>query len=252
MKEAFIEIKDLCKCFGSKQVLNRINLNVYKQDIFGIIGMSGAGKSTLLRCLATLDSPTSGSLSVGGDPLPQMDGVELQSIRKNIGVVFQHFPLFSSRTAADNIAYPLEIQGIAKEIRTARVNELLLLVGLLEKKDSYPSQLSGGEKQRIAIARAIATNPDLLLCDEPSSALDPETVASILQLLEQLNRTLGLTIVIITHQMEVVKQVCNRVAVLSQGQIIEEGEVSALFSSPKHPVTKRLLFQSGNREEACA
>lgn len=247
MEEHLIEIKNLTKKFSSPSgnhsdvyALKNINLTIPKRSIYGIIGMSGAGKSTLLRCLTGLDIPTEGTIYFNGEVFPYTRRAA-ESVRKQMGMVFQHFQLFSSRTVSKNICYPLEIAGISKKERLERMNELLSLVGLEKKKTHYPSQLSGGEKQRIGIARALASNPSLLLCDEPTSALDPKTTRDILQLLNQLNQQLGLTIVMITHQLEVVKQVCQRVAVLDHGEIVEEGLVRDIFTQPKHPTTRHLL-----------
>lgn len=242
MKENLIEIKQLSKHYrhssGSVEALRNIDLSIPLGSIYGIIGMSGAGKSTLLRCLTGLEWPTAGSIVFDG----QEYGTEVLSyVRKQMGMVFQHFQLFSSRTVAQNIAYPLEIAGVDSQMRKARVEELLSLVGLEAKRDHYPSQLSGGEKQRVGIARALAAKPRLLLCDEPTSALDPKTTRDLLQLLGRLNQELGLTILIITHQLEVVKQICHRVAVLANGEIVEEGEVKEIFRRPQHPATQRLL-----------
>ncbi|WP_068466872.1 methionine ABC transporter ATP-binding protein [Candidatus Protochlamydia phocaeensis] len=244
MKDCLIEIKSLSKFFGSSQrapALKHINLSIPRGCIYGIIGMSGAGKSTLLRCLTGLETPSEGSIWLEGENLTQKSGTELCQIRQRMGMVFQHFQLFSSRTVGENIAYPLEIQGMPMAQQQKRVDELLGLIGLESKKHMYPSQLSGGEKQRVGIARALANHPRLLLCDEPTSALDPKTTRSILQFLANLNQELGLTIVIITHQLETVKQICQRVAVLSQGEIVEEGEVQEVFTRPKHPLTRNLL-----------
>lgn len=248
MKDNIIEIKSLTKRFPSPQsaptpldALKDIHLSVPRGSVYGIIGMSGAGKSTLLRCMTGLEIPTSGTITVNGKDFSHQDPIALNAMRRQMGMVFQHFQLFSSRTVARNIAYPLEISGTAPHARKQRIDELLALIGMSSKKEHYPSQLSGGEKQRIGIARALAPNPRLLLCDEPTSALDPKTTRDLLQLLAQLNKDLGLTIIIITHQLEVVKQVCSRVAVLSQGAIVEEGEVKDIFTKPQHLATQRLL-----------
>lgn len=256
MEDTLIEIKELSKFFGSSQkgepayALNKINLNIPRGCIYGIIGMSGAGKSTLLRCLTGLEAPSTGSIFFEGEELTQKNGKELTRLRRQMGMVFQHFQLFSSRTVAENIAYPLEIQGVPTKQQELRVNELLNLIGLKEKKHCYPAHLSGGEKQRVGIARALANAPHLLLCDEPTSALDAKTTDSILQFLERLNNETGLTIVIITHQLECVKQICHRVAVLSKGEIAEEGEVKEVFTRPQHPVTRQLLnFGAGQIPE---
>ncbi|MFI0434447.1 MAG: methionine ABC transporter ATP-binding protein [Parachlamydiaceae bacterium] len=248
MQDNIIEITHLSKEFPSSQegrsplyALKDLQLMIPRGSVYGIIGMSGAGKSTLLRCLTGLEIPTQGSITFDGKQFPHANGRELELLRKQMGMVFQHFQLFSSRTVGSNIGYPLEITGTPAIERDKRIRELLSIVGLESKKDHYPSQLSGGEKQRVGIARALATNPRLLLCDEPTSALDPKTTRDILQLLTSLNQRLGITIVIITHQLETVKQACHRVAVLAQGQIVEEGHVADIFTNPRHPVTQRLL-----------
>jgi D-methionine transport system ATP-binding protein len=248
MKDFLIEIKNLSKKFASHQeehaslyALKNIHLNIPRGCVYGIIGMSGAGKSTLLRCLTGLEIPSEGSISLDGKTFPYGDKKALELLRKQMGMVFQHFQLFSSRTVSLNIAYPLEISGVPLLQRQQRVEELLALVGLESKKDFYPSQLSGGEKQRVGIARALASNPRLLLCDEPTSALDPKTTRDLLHLLGSLNQKLGITIVLITHQLETVKQACQRVAVLARGEIVEEGAVKDIFTKPQHPVTQHLL-----------
>lgn len=254
MKDMLIEIKKLSKRFASPKegsapvyALNQMDLSIPRSCVYGIIGMSGAGKSTLLRCLTGLDIPTAGTITFDGKDFPYGQEKALALLRKQIGMVFQHFQLFSSRTVGHNVAYPLEISGIPAVQRRECVAELLSLVGLESKKDHYPSQLSGGEKQRVGIARALASNPRLLLCDEPTSALDPKTTRDLLELLSKLNQQLGLTIVIITHQLETVKQACQRVAVLAHGQIVEEGEVKEIFTRPQHSVTQHLLHLSADQ-----
>lgn len=246
MDHPFIKISHLSKSYTSpskivQYALMDICLQVPKGSIYGIIGRSGAGKSTLMRCLAALDHPSSGEILIDQSPLPYQDAQALRTFRQQIGMVFQHFQLLSSRTVFANIAYPLEVTGMAKAKQVERVKELLELVGLEPKSHHYPSQLSGGEKQRVGIARALAHHPQLLLCDEPTSALDARTAHTILQLLDDLNKRLGLTIVMITHQLEAVKQICSRVAVLSQGELIEEGETKQIFFSPKEKATKQLV-----------
>lgn len=250
MKDNLIEIKNLTKQFQAPRgqdchcpfyALKNIHLSIPRGCVYGIIGMSGAGKSTLLRCLTGLELPTTGTISFDGQELSYGNPASLSLLRKQMGMVFQHFQLFSSRTVARNIAYPLEIAGARIQDRRQRVEELLTFISLHSKGDHYPSQLSGGEKQRVGIARALASNPRLLLCDEPTSALDPKTTRDLLQLLGRLNQELGLTIIIITHQLEVVKQACSRVAVLSHGEIVEEGEVKEIFTRPQHQATQRLL-----------
>jgi D-methionine transport system ATP-binding protein len=246
----FIEIDNVCKSYTHQNrvihALQNISLSIEKGDVYGIIGMSGAGKSTLMRCLSTLIFPTSGQILFDKNNLAQMTKNELRSFRKNIGMIFQHFNLLSSRNVADNIAYPLEILGLSQEHQNKRVDELLELVGLKEKKMNYPSQLSGGEKQRVGIARALASHPKVLLCDEATSALDPKTTQEILNLLKKINRELNVTIVLITHEMEVIKQICNKVAVIEKGSIVEKGSVFQVFADPKHSTTKHFLQNSSH------
>lgn len=221
--------------------LQNVSLSIQKQDIFGIIGLSGAGKSTFIRTLARLVTPSSGLIFFHNQNIITMEGEELRNFRKNIGMIFQHFNLLHSRTVADNIGYPLEIDKMPFEERQKRINELLDLVKLTDKKECYPSQLSGGEKQRVGIARALANRPELLLCDEATSSLDPATTREILSLLKEVNKSLGVTIVLITHEMDVIKQICNKVAVIEQGKIVEEGLVSEIFADPQHDTTKNFL-----------
>lgn len=243
-----IETKSLSKIYtrNKKNVfaIQDISLQIKQGTIYGIIGMSGAGKSTLIRCLASLNQPTSGTIFFEGTNIVALRGKSLREFRKNIGMIFQHFNLLDSRSAAGNISYPLEIAGLSSKQCLKRVDELLELVGLSDKKDAYPSQLSGGEKQRIGIARALANNPKVLFCDEATSALDPKTTGEILELLSTINKEMGLTIVLITHEMEVVKRICDRVAVIEHGRIVEEGPALQLFTSCKHPTTKRFLDSS--------
>ncbi len=233
-----ITVENVSKFFGTYAALKNISFNVNKGDIFGIVGLSGAGKSTLIRCLATLERPTSGKIYVDDADITRMTGVSLRSFRRKSGMIFQHFNLFSSKTVAENIAYPLKIAG--KE-DSMRIKELLSLVHLHGKGSAYPAQLSGGEKQRAAIARAIAVQPKILFCDEATSALDPKTTKEILNLLKELNQRLGITIVLITHAMDVIKQICNHVVVLEKGEIVEGGAVSKVFTDPQHSTTKRFL-----------
>lgn len=250
VKETIISITNLTKCYRAKKeipplfALKEINFQVNYGDIFGIIGMSGAGKSTLMRCLTALEEPTEGKVCVSNLEISSLKGKDLRSSRKKMGMIFQHFNLFSSRTVIDNIAYPLEISGIKKKERIAQARELLALVGLERKERYFPAQLSGGEKQRVAIARALIHHPDILLCDEATSALDPSTTHDILELLSKLNQQLHLTILLITHEMEVIKQICTRVAVLEHGEIVEQGAVATLFAKPKHPTTRRFLLNT--------
>jgi D-methionine transport system ATP-binding protein len=242
---ALISIKDLSKSYGHAAgavvALDRISLEIERRDVFGIIGMSGAGKSTLIRCLAQLIQPTAGDITFQGCHFVTMSAEQRRQYHKSIGMIFQHFNLLTSRTVAGNVAYPLEISGVpARELET-RVDILLDLVGLKGRKDAYPSQLSGGEKQRVGIARALAYRPELLLCDEATSALDPKTTSDILALLKEINETLGITIVLITHDMEVIRQICNKVAVLEGGKVVEQGTTIGLFSNPHHPTTQHFL-----------
>lgn len=228
---------------GSIQALDGINLTIQKGEIFGIIGYSGAGKSTLVRMMNMLETPTSGDVWLGETKLSQLSGRELRRARQKIGMVFQHFNLLWSRTVAENVALPLEIAGVPKREHAGRVAELLKLVGLADKADAYPSQLSGGQKQRVGIARALANQPDVLLCDEATSALDPKTTDSILELLREINRKLDLTIVLITHEMHVIEKICDRVAVMENGRIIELGNVVDVFSHPQTTTTRELISQ---------
>lgn len=221
--------------------LEEVSLNVEAGDVYGIIGQSGAGKSTLIRAIALLASLSSGRILFHGRDIAAMNKGELREYRKKIGMIFQHFNLLSSRTVAGNIAYPMEIAGVGLEEQKRRIAELLDLVGLSDKRESYPSQLSGGEKQRVGIARALANGPEVLLCDEATSALDPKTTKEILKLLQDINKKLGVTIVLITHEMEVIKQICNKVAVIEKGRLVEEGPVVEVFADPHHGTTKNFL-----------
>ena len=223
-----------------RPALNDVSLQVPKGAVYGILGRSGAGKSTLIRCLNLLERPTSGRIIVNGNDITRMDKTALREYRLRTGMIFQHFNLLHARSVADNIAVPLEIAKVPKAARQARVAELLELVGLADKAAAFPSQLSGGQKQRVGIARALSTQPKVLLCDEATSALDPQTTASVLQLLAEINRELKLTIVLITHEMDVIRTLCDRVAVLEQGKIIEQGEVWQIFGNPQHEVTRSM------------
>ena len=233
---------------GNIHALKKTNLHINAGEIFGIIGLSGAGKSTLIRCINMLEVPTGGQVFVDGQELTAMNNQELRKARQNIGMIFQHFNLLASRTVYDNIAFPLEIQGIPQSEIKKRVQPLLELVQLQDRGDYYPSQLSGGQKQRVGIARALASDPKVLLCDEATSALDPQTTKSILDLLKDINKRLNLTIVMITHQMEVVKEVCDRVAVIENGEIIEEGSMIDVFTDPQKPTTKDFVKSINNIE----
>lgn len=240
-----IKIDNVSKTFLQNgipvQALDDVTVHIEKGGIYGIIGMSGAGKSTLLRCLAGLEKPDSGSITVAGTDLVSAGKATLAKIRKNMGVVFQGYNLLMQRTVYENIAFPLRVAGTDRKQTEQRVDRLLKVVGLEDKKYAYPSQLSGGQKQRVAIARALATQPSILLCDEPTSALDPQTTGRVLALLKEINRSLGVTIVIITHEISVVRNICSHVAVLSQGAVAESGKVARVFTSPKTHITKALL-----------
>ncbi|MBM7584033.1 D-methionine transport system ATP-binding protein [Bacillus pakistanensis] len=240
-----IEIQQLTKEYKSNRTniraVNDVSLSIKKGEIFGIVGYSGAGKSSLLRCLNLLEKPTSGKVLVDGVELTSLKAKELRKARQKIGMIFQHFHLVSSKTVAENVAFSLKAAEEGKTKIKSRVEELLKLVGLLDKKNDYPSQLSGGQKQRVGIARALANNPTVLLCDEATSALDPSTTKTILQLLKEINQKLNLTIVLITHEMEVVKEICDRMAVMQDGRVVEEGSVYDIFSAPKQPLTKRFI-----------
>ncbi|MBA4535940.1 methionine ABC transporter ATP-binding protein [Bacillus aquiflavi] len=251
-----IEFQHVSKVFennGRKvEALKDINLTVEKGDIFGVIGFSGAGKSTLIRTVNLLEKPTSGRVVVDGQNLANLSKKELQKAKKNIGMIFQHFNLLSTKTVFDNVAMPLLLSKTPKNTIKKRVQQLLTFVGLADKAKNYPNQLSGGQKQRVGIARALAANPSILLCDEATSALDPETTTSILQLLKKINKEYEITILMITHEMEVIKQICNRVAVMESGQVIEASSIIDLFSNPKtetaknfvHSVIKNEILQS--------
>ena len=245
---AILSISSMSKSFFKDgiqcPVLQDITLEVNKGEIFGIIGQSGAGKTTLLRCMASLEKPSSGQLYFYQDKLTGCSKDMLRSYRKKIGMIFQHFQLLSSKTVFGNIALPLELAGWSHDEIQKRVEELLFLVGLQDKKDSYPSHLSGGQKQRVGIARALALRPEILFCDEATSALDPKITKEILDLLKDLSKKLSLTIILITHQMEVIKQICNRAAVIDKGHIVEMSSITNLFCEPKHPITKYFLQSS--------
>ena len=226
---------------NAQPALSDVSLAVERGEVFGVIGQSGAGKSTLIRLLNALEKPSAGRVIVDGTDLATLTPSALRALRRRIGMIFQNFGLLSSRTVGENVAYPLRLAGGGKAEREARVAELLDRVGLSERADAYPAQLSGGQKQRVGIARALATRPDILLCDEATSALDPETTRSVLALLRDLNRELGLTIILITHEMAVVRAVCDRVAVLDRGLLVETGPVEALFADASHEATRRML-----------
>lgn len=244
--EPMIQVENLCKSFSTKngtvEATRNISFSIEKGEIFGIIGLSGAGKSTLVRCLNLLERPTSGTVRVNGKNLTKLSEKELRKERQNIGMIFQHFNLLMQRTALDNVCFPMEIAGISKKEARKKALEYLKVVGLEEKALSYPSQLSGGQKQRVAIARVLASDPKILLCDEATSALDPQTTKAILELIKEINRDYGITVVVITHEMSVVQEICNRVAVLESGTLVESGTVEELFRSPKTEAARRLVF----------
>ena len=248
-----IELTHISKDFGKGRQLvhavRDVSLSIDTEEIFGIIGFSGAGKSTLVRCINLLERPTAGTVTVDGKEITALTARELRQTRKKIGMIFQHFNLMPSRTVAGNVAYPLRGSGLSRKEATDKVMHLLKLVGLEDKADAYPSQLSGGQKQRVSIARALANDPNVLLCDEATSALDPQTTKSILRLLKQLNKTLGITIVIITHEMEVVKETCHRVAVMEHGRVIEQGEVFSVFADPRQELTKDFIHTTSNLQK---
>ncbi|HAI05488.1 MAG TPA: methionine ABC transporter ATP-binding protein MetN, partial [Pantoea sp.] len=240
-----IKLENITKVFqqGNRtiQALSDVSLHVPAGQIYGVIGASGAGKSTLIRCVNLLERPTSGRVLVDGADLTALNERQLTQARRQIGMIFQHFNLMNSRTVAGNVSLPLELGNLSREQIKARVAELLELVGLSDKHDAWPANLSGGQKQRVAIARALASNPKVLLCDEATSALDPATTRSILELLKDINRRLGLTILLITHEMDVVKRICDQVAVISQGELIEKDSVSEVFSHPKTPLAQQFI-----------
>lgn len=244
--DKIFELQNVTKIYKTRKkdilAIKDINLTIEKGDIFGIIGLSGAGKSTLIRCLNYLERPTSGNVYFNGVNLADLSKKELRQIRQNIGMIFQSFNLLEQRNVLKNITFPLEIAHIAKENRIKRAYELLELVGLKDKALVYPSELSGGQKQRVAIARALATNPSVLLCDEATSALDPNTTNQILKLLSDINKKLGITIVIITHEMRVVESICNKVAIIDDSAVREVGRVKDVFINPKEEITKSLLY----------
>lgn len=240
-----IQINQVNKIFyqGNKEIhaLKEINLHIKQGTIFGVIGSSGAGKSTLIRCVNMLEAPTTGSVVVDGVDLTQLSKSELSQARRNIGMIFQHFNLLSSRTVFDNVALPLELAGVEKNNIEKKVSELLQLVGLTDKRETYPANLSGGQKQRVAIARALASDPKVLLCDEATSALDPATTQSILELLKEINRTLNITILLITHEMDVVKSICHEVAIIGDGELVEKGTVGEIFAHPKTALAHQFI-----------
>lgn len=240
-----IEIKDVSKVFetkeGSFQALKNVNLTINDGDVFGIIGSSGAGKSTLVRHINLLERPTSGQIIIDGANVTNYAGKDLRDLRTKIGMIFQNFSLFQQCTVLKNVLFPLEVRKADKAEANEKALELIKLVGLEGMEGRYPSQLSGGQQQRVAIARALATNPEIMLCDEATSALDSKTTVQILDLLQDINKRLGVTIILITHSMEVAQHICNRIAVVSKGEIVEEGATEAIFANPQHPVTRELI-----------
>ena len=240
-----IQLQHVCKTYGegenAHRALRNVNLTINDGDVFGIIGASGAGKSTLVRCLNLLERPTEGAILYDGRDITGLSGRALLELRSQVGMIFQNFSLFQQRTVLRNVTFPLELRGEKGEAARKRAMELLELVGLADLAERYPSQLSGGQQQRVAIARALANNPKVMLCDEATSALDTRTTASILQLLQDINRELGVTLVVITHSLPVACKICNRVAVIDHGRIVEEGATAAVFGNPQSPVTRELL-----------
>ena len=244
-----IEIKHLTKTFetsdGKLDALNDVSLKIDDGEIYGIIGMSGAGKSTLVRCINMLERPTQGSVIIDGVDVGSLSDSQLRNERRQITMIFQGFNLLMQRTCLKNVCFPMELAGVKKSEATARAKELLETVGLGDKLKSYPVQLSGGQQQRVAIARALATHPKILLCDEATSALDPQTTQSILSLIRDIHDKLGITVIVITHQMSVVEQICTRVAILDRGTVVEEGKVSDVFAAPKSDAAKSLVYPDG-------
>jgi D-methionine transport system ATP-binding protein len=247
-----IEIKHLSKSFqtadGRVEALKDVSLTIRDGDIYGIIGMSGAGKSTLVRCINMLEKPSEGTVLIDGVDLGSLSEAKLRNVRRDVTMIFQGINLLMQRTCLKNICFPLELAGVGKAEAKKRALELLDIVGLPDKANAYPAQLSGGQQQRIAIARALATDPKVLLCDEATSALDPKTTHSILELIRDINQRLGITVIIITHQMSVVEEICNHVAILDNGVVVEEGAVSTVFSSPKSAAARHLVFPDGAEE----
>ena len=249
MPQPIIQVQNLSKCFGSPEdgvrALEQIDLEINEGDIYGIIGLSGAGKSTLVRCMNLLERPTEGKVIVNGQDLMMLSDQELRQARRSIGMIFQHFNLLMQRTCLDNITFPLELIGTPRKDAVARARELLQIVDLSDKEKAYPAQLSGGQKQRIAIARTLATNPKVLLCDEATSALDPKTTRDILRLIQDINHRLGITVVVITHDMKVIEEICGKVTILNHGRIAESGTVEEVFSNPKTEAGRRLVYPDG-------
>lgn len=252
METVSIEVRNLSKTYSAKngdvEALKSVSLTILKNEIFGVIGLSGAGKSTLVRCLNLLEKPDSGEVIINGQNLLMLNKEQLRLRRQKIGMIFQHFNLLEQQNVLDNVCFPLEIRGIPRKERKEKALELLQKVGLEDKARAYPSQLSGGQKQRVAIARVLANEPDILLCDEATSALDPETTKTILNLLKNIHDTMGITIVIITHEMRVIQEICTQVAVLDQGTVQECGSVAEIFKNPRSNAARRLLLMRETEE----
>lgn len=254
MNNTYITLNAICKRYiaknGTVEALKNVSLSIPKNEIFGVIGLSGAGKSTLVRCINLLERPDAGEIIIDGENLLQLSKEELRLRRQKIGMIFQHFNLLEQQTVLSNVCFPLEIRGIPKRERQEKALELLEKVGLAEKAQCYPSQLSGGQKQRVAIARVLANDPDILLCDEATSALDPETTKTILELLKKIHDTMGITVIVITHEMKVIQEICSSVAVLENGEVQEVGTVSELFTNPKSSAARRLLLLEEKEDAA--
>ena len=254
MNNTYITLNAICKRYiaknGTVEALKNISLSIPKNEIFGVIGLSGAGKSTLVRCINLLERPDAGDIMIDGENLLQLSKEELRLRRQKIGMIFQHFNLLEQQTVLSNVCFPLEIRGIPRRERQEKAFELLEKVGLAEKAKCYPSQLSGGQKQRVAIARVLANDPDILLCDEATSALDPETTKTILELLKKIHDTMGITVIVITHEMKVIQEICSSVAVLENGEVQEVGTVSELFTNPKSRAARRLLLLEEKEDAA--
>ena len=254
MNNTYITLNAICKRYiaknGTAEALKNVSLSIPKNEIFGVIGLSGAGKSTLVRCINLLERPDAGEIIIDGENLLQLSKEELRLRRQKIGMIFQNFNLLEQQTVLSNVCFPLEIRGIPRRERQEKALELLEKVGLAEKAQCYPSQLSGGQKQRVAIARVLANDPDILLCDEATSALDPETTKTILELLKKIHDTMGITVIVITHEMKVIQEICSSVAVLENGEVQEVGTVSELFTNPKSSAARRLLLLEEKEDAA--
>ena len=253
MQDYYIRLSGVSKCYqaknGAVEALKNVSVDIPQNEIFGVIGLSGAGKSTLVRCINLLERPDSGEIIINGENLQKLDREKLRLRRQKIGMIFQHFNLLEQQTVLNNVCFPLEIRGIPKRERKEKALELLEKVGLAEKAGAYPSQLSGGQKQRVAIARVLANESDILLCDEATSALDPETTKTILNLLKTIHDTMGITVIIITHEMRVIQEICSSVAVLENGEVQEIGSVKEIFANPKSGAARRLLLMEEKEGE---